>query len=196
MNELVSLLYRITKIGWREEHEDNLLHETLLCLKALCTTELAMQRFVEIEEEFFPTILGMLFDPERKGPSEFSTRGVITSLVFSHLCSTQNASPAQLEARARKVLKFLQDPSPEHGRQPLEFVSQMHTSRPYRVWCKEVVNVTKEVFWIFLHHLNVVPILENSNDELSYAQAHFQHRDHPILRRRMLAVSSGKQRSI
>jgi hypothetical protein len=34
----------------------------------------------------------------------------------------------------------------------------MHTPRPYKVWCREIVNVTKEVFWIFLHHLNVIPL--------------------------------------
>lgn len=34
----------------------------------------------------------------------------------------------------------------------------MHQPRPYRVWCKEIVDVTKEVFWIFLHHLNVVSL--------------------------------------
>ena len=173
MNELVSLLYRITKIEWREEHEDNLLHETLLCLKALCTTELALEKFAEIEDEFFPTILSMLFDPERKGPSEFSTRGVITSLLYAHLCAKQTATPIQLEARARKILTFLQDPATADAKQPHEFLSKMHITRPYKVWCKEVVNVTKEVFWIFLHHFNVVPILENSNDELTYAQAHF-----------------------
>lgn len=34
----------------------------------------------------------------------------------------------------------------------------MHVPRPYKLWCREVTNVTKEVFWIFLHHLNVVPL--------------------------------------
>lgn len=34
----------------------------------------------------------------------------------------------------------------------------MHVPRPYKLWCQEVSNVTKEVFWIFLHHLNVVPL--------------------------------------
>jgi hypothetical protein len=29
---------------------------------------------------------------------------------------------------------------------------------PYQVWCKEMTNVTKEVFWIFIHHLNVIPV--------------------------------------
>jgi Diaphanous GTPase-binding Domain len=172
MDELVQLLYRIIQVEWREEHEDNLLHETLLCMKALCTTDLAQECFARIAEEFFPTLLKMLFDPERKGPSEFSTRGVVISLLFAHLSAVQGADESRLETRARKILKFLQDPAPEDGKQVVEFVSQMHTSRPYRVWCKEVVNVTKEVFWIFLHHLNVVPIL-GSEMSLGFAQAHY-----------------------
>ena len=172
MDELIQLLYRITQVEWREEHEDNLLHETLLCLKALCTTDLAQERFAKIADEFFPALLKMLFDPERKGPAEFSTRGVIISLLFAHLSAVQDADQSRLETRARKVLRFLQDPTPGDDKQPLEFVTQMHISRPYRVWCKEVTNVTKEVFWIFLHHLNVVPVLE-SDQNLSFAQAHY-----------------------
>ncbi|KIW39616.1 uncharacterized protein PV06_08213 [Exophiala oligosperma] len=172
MDELLQLYYRITKIEWREEHEDNLLHETLLCLKGLCTTSLALRRLQEVEQEFFPAILGMLFDPERKGPSEFNTRGVITSLLFAHLSAAVVGEPDQVKQRAEKILGFLKDPHPTDGKQPLDFVSQMHVPRPYRVWCKEVVNVTKEVFWIFLHHLNVVPILE-ADETLGYLRAHF-----------------------
>lgn len=33
----------------------------------------------------------------------------------------------------------------------------MHTPRPYKLWSREVSNVTREVFWIFLHHLNIIP---------------------------------------
>ncbi|OCT48619.1 GTPase binding protein Rid1 [Cladophialophora carrionii] len=172
MDELVQLYYRIGKIEWREEHEDNLLHETLLCLKGLCTTSLALHRLQQVEMEFFPALLGMLFDPERKGPSEFSTRGVIISLLFAHLSAVGGTDQEQAGTRARTILHFLKDPAPEEGKQTLDFVSQMHTPRPYRVWCKEVVNVTKEVFWIFLHHLNVVPII-NVDESTGYRRAHF-----------------------
>ena len=65
----------------REEHEDALLHETLLCLKALCTTALALQRLQDIQSTLFPALLGMLFDEEKKGPSEFTTRGILMSLL-------------------------------------------------------------------------------------------------------------------
>ncbi|KIW25947.1 uncharacterized protein PV07_09081 [Cladophialophora immunda] len=172
MDELVQLYYRISKIEWREEHEDNLLHEALLCLKGLCTTSLALQRLQQVENEFFPALLHMLFDPERKGPSEFNTRGVIISLLFAHLSAEVGSVQEAVHGRARKILGFLRDPAPEDGKQPLDFVSQMHTPRPYRVWCKEVVNVTKEVFWIFLHHLNVIPIVE-VDESMGYCRAHF-----------------------
>lgn len=161
IDELVQLLHRIIKVEWREEHEDALLHENLLCLKALCTTSLALQQLAAMEDDFFPALLGMLFDEERRGPSEFATRSIIPSLLFTHLSAAREDSAAQLHSRATKILSFLRDPIPEEANQPHGFISQMHISRPYKIWCREVVNVTKEVFWIFLHHTNVVPILDS-----------------------------------
>lgn len=51
----------------------------------------------------------------------------------------------------------------------MDFVLEMRRERPYRVWCKEVVNVTKEVFWIFLHNLNIIPLpsADNKHDQSS-----------------------------
>ncbi|RAL67600.1 hypothetical protein DID88_008353 [Monilinia fructigena] len=54
-------------------------------------------------------------------------------------------------------LSYLRDPEPSEAQRPIDFVLDMRRQRPYRVWCKEVTNVTKEVFWIFLHNLNVIP---------------------------------------
>lgn len=175
MDEVVNLLYRILRVEWREEHEDNLLHETLLCLKGLCTTSLALERLAEMEAELFPKLLGMLFDEERKGPSEFSTRSIIISLLFAHLSATRHADETTLASRAKKILKYLKDPSPDEAKKPFDFIEQMHINRPYRVWCKEVVNVTKEVFWIFLHHLNVIPIIDNSNktEQTTFTDRHY-----------------------
>ena len=174
MDEVVQLLYRIIKIEWREEHEDNLLHETLLCMKGLCTTSLAVRRLEIVQDEFFPTLLAMLFDEERKGPSEFSTRGVIMSLLFAYLSAAVQRDPEELKTRARTILGYLRDPAPKEEKQPLGFISQMHIPRPYRVWCKELVNVTKEVFWIFLHNMNVVPIISTEGTgTATFAQQHF-----------------------
>lgn len=98
----------------------------------------------------------MLFDEEKKGPSEFTTRGIIINLLFTQLSAvSSDETPAE---RAGRLLSYLRDPSPEEERQPVSFIANIYQSRPYRVWCREVTNVTKEVFWIFLHHLNVIPL--------------------------------------
>lgn len=152
-DEIVKLLYRIMEVEWREEHEDQLLHEALLCLKALCTTALALSHLEKVQAELFPRLIHLIFDEEKKGPSEFSTRNVITSILFTYL---QSAPLEQREKRAETLLTYLRDPVPKEEERPLGFVLQMHQERPYRVWCKEVLNVTKEVFWIFLHTLNVI----------------------------------------
>ncbi|OJJ49049.1 hypothetical protein ASPZODRAFT_129428 [Penicilliopsis zonata CBS 506.65] len=174
MDEIVQLLYRIMKVEWREEHEDNLLHETLLCLKGLCTTSVALKRLTTIESELFPALLKMLFDEEKKGPSEFTTRTIIMNLLFTQLSMAPTSAIAA--ERAIRILSYLRDPAPSEENQPPAFIANIYQCRPYRVWCKEVTNVTKEVFWIFLHHLNVIPIVKDegrSAERTSYQQRHF-----------------------
>lgn len=139
----------------REEHEDALLHENLLCLKALSTTALGMEYLHTVQADIFPKLLHMIFDPEKKGPSEFTTRNIITSILLMYISS---ASPAERIIRAKNVLTHLRDPQPKEEDRPLPFVLEMRQERPYRVWCREVVSVTKEVFWIFLHNVNVISL--------------------------------------
>ncbi|KAF4554922.1 Diaphanous GTPase-binding domain-containing protein [Elsinoe fawcettii] len=157
MAEIIALLQRIMAIEWREDHEDQLLHETLLCLKGISTTKFALQKLDEVADDLFPKLLHLIFDEEKKGPSEFNTRGIITTVLFSYLSSASTSSPTALIDRASQVLKYLQD-THKPDAQPLPFVLEMHSRRPYRTWCREVSNVTKEVFWIFLHHSNIIPI--------------------------------------
>lgn len=97
----------------------------------------------------------MLFDEEKKGPSEFTTRNIVTSLLFTYL---KSAPLLERPQRAQVLLSYLRDPEPKEEERPVPFVLQMRRERPYRVWCKEALNVTKEVFWIFLHNLNVVSL--------------------------------------
>ncbi|KAI1078056.1 armadillo-type protein [Whalleya microplaca] len=185
MQEIVGLLHRIMDVEWREEHEDALLHENLLCLKALCTTALALQYLHSIQATLFPAVLHMLFDPEKKGPSEFTTRGIITSVLFTYI---QSAPPQDRYVRVRTVLGHLRDPEPKDDQRPVDFVMGMRRERPYRVWCKEAVGVTKEVFWIFLHHLNVVYLPREKEskgepsgvDSMTYMQQHFPQERPPV----------------
>ncbi|UNI18281.1 hypothetical protein JDV02_004558 [Purpureocillium takamizusanense] len=173
MREIVGLLNRIMEVEWREEHEDALLHENLLCLKALSTTARAVEHLHSVQHDLFPKLLHMLFDPDKKGPSEFTTRNIITSVLLTYI---ESAAPAERIGRATSVLRHLRDPDPKESDRPLPFVLEMHRERPYRVWCKEVVSVTKEVFWIFLHNLNVVALASDNN---SAEQVQNQNQEQP-----------------
>ena len=85
MAEVVSLLHRLMNVEWREEHEDQLLHEGLLCLKGLCTTERALAELDMVADKLFPALLGMLFDEEKKGPAEYSTRTIIINILCKYM---------------------------------------------------------------------------------------------------------------
>jgi hypothetical protein len=114
----------------------------------------------------------MLFDEEHKGPSEFTTRELIVEILFAHISM---APESELGCRATQLLKYLKDPVKEKESSTVPFILQMHQPRPYQVWCKEMSNVTKEVFWIFIHHLNVIPVPPAAKDSppKSYAKTHF-----------------------
>jgi hypothetical protein len=176
MTELVALLHRIMEMEWREDHEDQLLHENLRCLKGLCTTDSALKQLAILAPTLFPALLGMLFDEEHKGPSEFTTRELIVQIIFAHLST---ALEEDMHSRARELLTYLKDPVKEKESSTVPFILQMHQPRPYQVWCKEITNVTKEVFWIFIHHLNVIPLPRVPDDEEQeqppkpYAKAYF-----------------------
>ncbi|CAG8952626.1 hypothetical protein HYFRA_00009733 [Hymenoscyphus fraxineus] len=163
MAEMVGLLHRTMEVEWREEHEDALLHEVLLCLKALSTTALALEYLDDIQSTLFPALLHMIFDEEKKGPSEFTTRNIITSLLFTYL---KSAPLALRTLRAKTILSYLRNQAPSESQRPVDFVMDMRRPRPYTVWNKEVSNVTKEVFWIFLHNLNVVSLPRVSKDNI------------------------------
>lgn len=78
--------------------------------------------------------------------------------LVNFLASATSGSASALEERARRILGYLGGPQKSEDERPVDFVLDMRTPRPYRLWCREVTNVTREVFWIFLHHLNVVPL--------------------------------------
>ncbi|PNS16559.1 GTPase-binding protein rid1 [Sphaceloma murrayae] len=187
MREIIALLHRIMAIEWREDHEDQLLHESLLCLKGISTTKAALMKLEEVADELFPKLLHMIFDEEKKGPSEFTTRGIIITVLFAYLSSASTSSPSALTTRANKILTYLQD-THKADAQPLPFVLEMHSRRPYRTWCREVTNVTKEVFWIFLHQGNIIPIPRCPSDTAPVPdeRAHF-----PTSDRHLPSLSSG-----
>ena len=134
-----------------------------------------MRQLSDMQSKLFPTLLQMLFDEEKKGPSEYTTRTIIITILYTYL--TDSAS-SDLTSRARLLLSYLRDPSKPEESQPPGFITTIYHSRPYRVWQREMGNVTKEVFWIFLHHTNIIPYPSISETSDSYVSRHFT-REHP-----------------
>ncbi|CAK7209904.1 hypothetical protein SCUCBS95973_000600 [Sporothrix curviconia] len=120
-----------------------------------------LHRIMAVEWSLLPALIHMIFDPEKKGPSEFTTRNIVTWVLFTYI---QNGPIGERPVRAQTVLGYLRDPERGDDEKPVSFVMDMRKDRPYRVWCKEVVSVTKEVFWIFLHHLNVIALPAAAKD--------------------------------
>jgi hypothetical protein len=106
----------------------------------------------------------MVFDPEHKGPSEFTTRQVITNILLAHLTAAVTI-PELLHFRAQTILSYLADPSPPDEKKPIPFILDMRRSRPYKLWVQETSNVAKEIFWIFIHHLNIVPLPQTEESQ-------------------------------
>lgn len=158
----------------REEHEDNLLHHALTCLKALTTTSIAMQQLEGLQAKLFPALLALLFSSgeNKKGPSEFTTRSLILSLLFASIAA------APTPDRARSILSYLRDPAPKEA--TVNFISNMHRPRPYKLWGTEIGNVGREVFWIFLHHINVIDYPNPEIGNLPYNVAHFPTSRPPV----------------
>ncbi|KAL7274476.1 hypothetical protein RUND412_002622 [Rhizina undulata] len=178
MESVWHVVERVLGVEWREEHEDLLLHELLLCLKALCTASLGLDQLLDMETTIFPALIELLFDKEKKGPSEFTTRGLIISLLFTHLSA---ASEKERPQRTKRILGYLADKVPNEDKRPIEFIEVAHTSRPYRRWCTEVVNVTKEVFWIFLHGANVIALPQyHTYTAEPFSKTHFPSERPPV----------------
>ena len=148
----------------------------MTCLKALTTTSSALKQLEGLQSKLFPSLLALLFSSgeERKGPSEFPTRGLIVSLLFAYL----SASPTP--SRAATLLSYIRDPAPTEAAQPPGFIASMRRPRPYKLWSTEVANVSKEVFWIFLHSVNVIPYPDKPDSNKHYCAAHFPAARPPV----------------
>ena len=170
---------RIPNIHYSEDHEDALLHHCLSCMKALATTASGLEYLAAVQSALFPALLKLLFSSgeEKKGPSEFTTRALIASLLFAYLQSAPIGTPAE---RATTLLTYLRDPEPDAAARPPDWMLGMHRPRPYKVWVGEISNVTKEVFWIFLHHHNVIPYPCLPENAGSYLTIHFPPSRSPV----------------
>ncbi|BFZ60573.1 hypothetical protein YB2330_001612 [Saitoella coloradoensis] len=149
MNQLNDLI----DMEWREEqHDDQLLHEVLLCLKALCTVQRAVGLLLSASKTLIPKLTDFLFS--KKQPAEYEDRRVIIELITTFLLS--HATLDSRHSAARTLLSHLSDPPTPSSKIPL-FLEAAHTPRPFKHrWCQEMGAVTRDVFWVWSHSSNII----------------------------------------
>lgn len=83
-----------------------------------------------------------------------------------HLASVPQTQAANI---SKRLLAYLSDAKPTAEQETLAFIKDMRRSRPYQLWCKEISNVTKEVFWVFLHHGNIITAERSTENDIDDA---------------------------
>lgn len=105
----------------------------------------------------------------------------VLSILLTSIDAQLAAAPStEIAHRAKSILTRLSDQGGPDEDQPLDFITQMHQSRPYTHWCREIVNVSKEVFWIFMHHSNVITAEPSPYDGRPYHKRHFPPPQQPV----------------
>jgi len=152
---LCEQITKILDVEWREEHEDKLVHELLLCMRALCTAENGLVLLMVDEYTILEKLTRWIFS--EKPPAEFSTRGLIIDLVLTQLTSV---AVQNRPLYAERLLSYLANPKPAAEKRQHEFIEKARTPRPYKRWCVELEHVARDVFWIFLHGKNQIPVMD------------------------------------
>ncbi|KAK9370971.1 armadillo-type protein [Lipomyces kononenkoae] len=156
IDPLSRLLIEITKLQWREDTEDDLFHELMVCLKTISEYEMGLDHMTTIAPLLFPKLIDFLFSD--KQPTYFADRALILSIIVACIAT---ATQEDRYDRSRSILSYLEDPMEPVDKTAPSFISVSHRRRPYRNWCLECSNVVRDVFWLFIDsssHLKVISI--------------------------------------
>ncbi|KAK9372685.1 armadillo-type protein [Lipomyces chichibuensis] len=150
------LLIELTKLQWREDKEDNLFHELMLCLKTISEFEVGRVHLTSIAPLLFPRLIDFMFSD--KQPTYFADRGLIVSLIAIYISTAHKDDRYD---RCKSILSYLEDPAQPVEKLTPTFIEVSHRRRPYKNWCLECGNVVRDVFWVFIHtsyHIRLISI--------------------------------------
>ncbi|KAK9488106.1 armadillo-type protein [Lipomyces starkeyi] len=150
------LLIELTKLQWREDKEDNLFHELMLCLKTISEFEMGRSHLTSIAPLLFPRLIDFMFSD--KQPTYFADRGLIVSLLAIYIATAHQEDRYH---RCKSILSYLEDPTQPVEKLAPTFIEVSHRRRPYKNWCLECGNVVRDVFWVFIHtsyHIRLISI--------------------------------------
>ncbi|KAK6344161.1 hypothetical protein TWF696_007803 [Orbilia brochopaga] len=171
LDRLVDLIKNIYELEYHDLKSGDVLKEVFLCLKAAYTAPMADARFDAMHEELFPLVLSMMFDDERKKtPHEYETREAAIGLLFTYLVQ---APLDQQAARARIVMKHLENPPVAKSQLGPAWVEALKQPRPFTRWSSEVARLTYETGWVWYHPGNRIALREDVDESAPYNVAYF-----------------------
>ncbi|KAI0255156.1 armadillo-type protein [Lactifluus subvellereus] len=190
---LLTRLNELLEVEWREEqHDDQLLHELLRCLKALTTSEIGCFALRSSCPTPFVQLVSLLYSDKR--PGEIATRQLIVDLLIvlfelyppSSLPSIGSVPPRRevWETTSRHTIALphphqtlysllralLLTPAPrgveapEVPLSPHEFIDALHRPRIYKAYLQELSDICRDYFWIFCHPNNTVWVLADADE--------------------------------
>ena len=172
-----------------EQHDDQVLHELLRCIKALSTSSIGCFALRSSGPTPFVQLVSLLYSDKK--PGEVGTRQLITEIILllfdiypaSALPSsnqrtrreawetepTSRSNLITLPAPHKNFFSFMRSllltpapPSaeaPEAPVSPHDFIESLHTPRIYKAYLQELCDVCRDYFWVFCHPNNTIWIL-------------------------------------
>ncbi|KAF8492619.1 armadillo-type protein [Russula emetica] len=192
---LLTRLNELLEVEWREEqHDDQVLHELLRCLKALTTSEIGCFALRSSCPTPFIQLVTLLYSDKK--PGDIATRQLIVDLFMilfelyppSSLPSVGSVPPRRevWETSPRHTITLpyphqtlysllralLLTPAPRAAEapevplSPHEFIDALHRPRIYRTYLQELSDICRDYFWIFCHPNNTIWVLSETDEAL------------------------------
>ncbi|KAI0303580.1 armadillo-type protein [Multifurca ochricompacta] len=190
---LLTRLNELLEVEWREEqHDDQLLHELLRCLKALSTSEIGCFALRSSCPTPFVQLVSLLYSDKK--PGEVATRQLIVDLLMilfdlypsSSLPSVGSVTPRRevWDTSPRSIIalphphqtlysllrNILLTPAPrgveapEVPLSPHEFIDALHRPRIYKTYLQELSDICRDYFWVFCHPNNTIWVLADTDE--------------------------------
>lgn len=170
---LISRIYSLCDLRWREENDECMLHEHIRCVLALATSAQGRHALAECAPAPFQRLAELLFKGTR--PAALSTRRYIVECLIlltnldvravsvdAMVCEIVQQVPAHALSQARALsvprgpqlaLALLHTVDSETD---TVYFLQCTRPRVLRAFVGELMQVCSEFFWIFCHHSNTV----------------------------------------
>jgi hypothetical protein len=181
-----------SRIRSEEQHDDQLLHELLRCLKALSTSEIGCFALRSSCPTPFVQLVSLLYSDKK--PGDVATRQLIVDLLIilfdlyppSSLPSIGSVPPRRevWETAPRHTITLphphqtlysllralLLTPAPRAAEAPEvplsahEFIDALHRPRIYKSYLQELSDICRDYFWVFCHPNNTIWVLADVDE--------------------------------